>query len=145
VRNSASKLADGIDIRGEGGFVICPPSMHPSGGRYCWSVDSANAFAQAPQWLLDKIAEPKNSNGNAPAAEWRDVVTAEIPEGRRDDTITRVAGYLLRRRVDPIVALELLHALNLTRCKPPLADTDIHKIVNSIARRELRRREADNG
>jgi hypothetical protein len=146
VRNSAGRLADGIDIRGEGGFVVAPPSVHPSGRRYCWSVDSANAFAAAPQWLLDWIAEPKIGNGNAaPAAEWRDAVTAEIPEGRRDDTLTRVAGHLLRRRIDPVVTLELLYALNLTRCNPPLPDTAIKRIVDSIAGRELKRREAENG
>jgi len=37
-----------IDVRGEGGYVLVPPSIHPSGRRYAWSVDSASEFADAP-------------------------------------------------------------------------------------------------
>ena len=58
VRKSASKVAPGIDVRGTGGYIVAPPSLHPSGKRYCWSVDSANTIATAPEWLLDKITAP---------------------------------------------------------------------------------------
>jgi hypothetical protein len=34
VRNSASKIAPGVDVRGDGGFVVSPPSVHPSGRAY---------------------------------------------------------------------------------------------------------------
>lgn len=36
VKNSASKLGPGLDIRGKGGQVVAPPSLHPSGRRYEW-------------------------------------------------------------------------------------------------------------
>jgi bifunctional DNA primase/polymerase-like protein len=39
VPNSAGKLADGLDVRGDGGYVLAPPSLHPSGRRYTWSVE----------------------------------------------------------------------------------------------------------
>jgi hypothetical protein len=39
VRNSAGKVGPGLDIRGDGGYVVAPPSPHPSGRRYEWSVD----------------------------------------------------------------------------------------------------------
>ena len=55
VRNSASKIAPGIDVRGDGGYVLAPPSIHPSGRAYAWSVDSANAIVPAPDWLLARI------------------------------------------------------------------------------------------
>src|SRR3974390_2106670 len=51
VRNSASQIAPGLDIRGSGGYVIAPPSVHPSGRAYCWSVDCARELAEAPDWL----------------------------------------------------------------------------------------------
>jgi hypothetical protein len=36
VQNSASLLGDKIDVRGEGGYVLAPPSVHPSGAIYAW-------------------------------------------------------------------------------------------------------------
>jgi hypothetical protein len=36
VRNSASKVVQGVDIRGSGGFVVIPPSLHDNGSRYEW-------------------------------------------------------------------------------------------------------------
>ena len=144
VRNSAGKLAPGIDVRGESGYALVPPSVHPTGRTYCWSVDSANSFAPAPEWLLAKIAAPSCGNGNSVLAprEWRDLVRDGVDEGQRNETITRLAGYLLRRRVDPVVALEMLTVWNMARCRPPLETAEITNIVDSIAARELRRRGA---
>ena len=43
-----------------------------------------------------------------PVTEWRDIVTNGVTEGARNTTATRLAGYLLRRSIDPLIALELL-------------------------------------
>jgi hypothetical protein len=143
VRNSAGKIAPGIDVRGTGGYVLAPPSMHPSGRRYVWSVDSANAIAAAPAWLVAKAAAPTIGNGAVPPAEWAALIAAGVGEGARDDTLTRLAGYLLRRHVEPDVAQALLAVWNTARCVPPLSDKDVARIVNSILRKETARREGD--
>jgi hypothetical protein len=143
IRNSAGKIAPGIDVRGDGGYVLAPPSVHPSGRNYTWSVDSADAFAAAPNWLLTAAAaKPVAVNGTAaatPATEWHELIKGAA-EGTRDNTITRLAGYLLCRRVDPVMALAFLQSWNVTSCTPPLPDEDIARIVDSISSRELRRR-----
>jgi hypothetical protein len=143
VRNSAGKIAPGIDVRGDGGYVVAPPSVHPSGRRYHWSVDSADALAAMPDWLLDRIAERSDGRQRLPAppAEWRDLVSGAT-EGCRNDSVARLAGHLLRRHVDPVVAFELLVVWNAARCQPPLEADEITTIVNSIAGRELKRRGA---
>ena len=64
IRNSVGALAPGIDVRGNGGYVVVPPSVHPSGRRYTWSVDSANTFAAAPQWLLNRVTRTGKSESN---------------------------------------------------------------------------------
>ena len=137
VRNSASKIAEHIDVRGEGGYVLCPPSIHPSGRKYCWSVDSASSFADAPDWLLAILASRPQKATTSP--EWRALI-AGVAEGARDCSVTKLAGHLLRRHVNPFVALGLLQAWNAANCTPPLPDADIERIVNSIAGKELRRR-----
>jgi bifunctional DNA primase/polymerase-like protein/primase-like protein len=143
VRNSASKLGNKIDVRGDGGYCLTPPSVHPGGRRYAWSVDSANVFAAAPDWLLGKISKPTNGNGALPTppAEWRDLVLGGVGEGQRNHSVTRLAGYLLRHHIDPLVAFELLTAWNAT-CQPPLDTAEVVQIVDSIAGRELKRRGA---
>jgi hypothetical protein len=82
------------------------------------------------------------SNGSAPPVEWRELVKG-VAEGARDCSAAKLAGYLLRRRVDPFVVLELLQSWNTTRCTPPLPGRDIERIVGSIAGKELRRRLSD--
>ena len=145
IRNSAGKLGLGLDIRATGGYVLAPPSIHPTGRRYEWSVDCASAIADAPAWLLQIIAAPANGNGKTtPPSEWRDLVKG-VSEGARDCSLTKLTGYLLRRHVDPFITLELIRVFNATRCTPPLPDTDVEKIVSSVAGLELKRRQAGNG
>jgi hypothetical protein len=141
VRNSAGKVAPGIDVRGDGGYVLAPPSVHPSGKRYEWSVDCASAFATAPDWLLAKITGA-SGNGAAPTApsEWRALIARGVAEGSRDNTVAKVSGHLLRRYIDPHVVLTLLQSWNTTHCTPPLPAEDVERIVNSIAGKELQRR-----
>ena len=114
VRNSASRIAPDIDVRGDGGYVLAPPSVHPTGRVYAWSVDSAGVIAEAPEWLLTRISDRTNGNGEAtPPAEWRTLVSAGVDEGARDSTCARLAGHLLRRFIDPHVVLDLMQCWKL--------------------------------
>ena len=53
ISSTASRVAPGIDTRGDGGYAIAPPSIHESGRSYAWSVDSAGTLAAAPAWLVE--------------------------------------------------------------------------------------------
>ena len=68
-----------------------------------------------------------------------------MAEGRRNATAARLAGYLLRRWVDPQLALALVAAWNRTHCQPPLGEDEVARVVDSVAGRELRRRQGANG
>jgi hypothetical protein len=144
IDNSVSKIAPGIDVRGDGGYTLAPPSVHPSGKLYSWSVDSASAFAVPPDWLLALMAQPAAGN-TTPTSEWRNLVTHGADEGIRDRSLTRLAGHLLRRRIDPVVVFELLKSWNTTHCRPPLPVADIERVCASIAARELKRRQHGAG
>jgi hypothetical protein len=146
VPNSAGKLGPGIDVRGDGGFIVAPPSRHICGRRYAIDVDHHPddvPLADMPDWLIEKVrATAVVSNGNTAAmpADWRKLVAEGVAEGCRNAAAARLAGYLMRRDVDSWVTLDLVRVWNLARCKPPLVDSEICTIVRSIAARELRRR-----
>lgn len=58
VRSSASAIAPGVDVKGDGGMVIVPPSVGLRGGRYEWTSAEDAGEAEAPAWLLDLVTEP---------------------------------------------------------------------------------------
>jgi hypothetical protein len=143
LRNSASSIGAGLDVRADGGYVVAPPSLHLSGRQHCWNVDfhpDDVALATIPDWLTALIERPPSKQ--TPATEWRNLIAEGVSEGQRNTSLARLAGHLLRHYVDPLVVLELLLAWNAERCKPPLPHSEIVTIVDSIARRELARRKA---
>ena len=141
VHNRAG-IAPGIDLRGDGGCIVAPPSMHPSGRRYAWrpgrSPDESTP-APLPAWLL-ALVQPGGRGGH-PLAHWRALARAGVREGERNNTIASFAGHLLWHGVDAQVVLELLLAWNRGRCRPPIADEEVARVVASIA--ELHERRAE--
>ena len=68
VPNSAGRLAPGADIRGDGGYVVAAPSIHPSGHVYAIARDLP--IAEAPRWIVDE-AMPDPIPAPAPMPAWR--------------------------------------------------------------------------
>ncbi len=115
VRNSESKIALGIDVRGEGGMVLAPPTVKPGGtSAYRWkNPPGFFELAECPEWLLDKIRDtqaPKLSERAMPsgiqidtggATAWADKALQDelaallaAPEGKRNSTLNECAFNL---------------------------------------------------
>jgi hypothetical protein len=132
VRNRAG-LAQGIDLRGDGGYVVAPPSVHPCGRRYAWTPGRSPqdiSLAPLPRWLIGAVG----IRAGRTLADWQRLVRVGVPQGQRNTTIASLTGHLLWHGVDPAVSLELLLAWNRMRCRPPLADAEVAQVVENIVR-----------
>jgi hypothetical protein len=67
IRNRASELGAGVDVRGDGGMVIAPPSVNLDGRRYRWI--NKLPIAAMPAWLVELTREkPRTISQRAVAA-----------------------------------------------------------------------------
>ena len=107
IRNSTARVASGVDVRGEGGSVVVPPSVLADGRGYRWVKNGARGFTDAPEWLVALALppppparlDPKPLSGDvsayigaAVAAELRELEAAR--EGRRNDALNRASFAL---------------------------------------------------
>jgi hypothetical protein len=133
VRNSASKVGPGIDVRGTGGYVVMPPSPHPDGGSYTWvqnrSPDETSVLP-APRWLLELVTEPLER------AQPAGPVEGSIREGGRNQTLASLAGSMRHRGMSEESIFAGLMAENQAKCAPPLPEDEVRKIAASYARYE---------
>jgi hypothetical protein len=154
VRNSKSKLGRGIDIKGNGGYIVAPGSMI-DGRPYRWAPGGApddRPIAEAPDWLIAAASAPLRRSAaagqrvvdeddtaitqaeayvreRAPAAE----------QGERDNTAFKVAAKLFDYGVSEPTAFELLQWWNDNKCQPPLDEqADLERIVDSAQRNRSR-------
>ncbi len=131
----------GLDVRGDGGYVVAPPSLHPSGRRYAWargrSPDDVPS-APPPEWLLELLEARGRTAARALSGKepgWVEALLAGVPEGQRDDACTRLAGHFLSKGLPESEVLALLLAWNQKNA-PPLPESQVEKCVRSVARRE---------
>lgn len=129
-------IVPGIDLRGDGGCVVAPPSIHGSGNAYTWvsgHEPGKLALAELPGWLL-RLVRGDASNPGHSLGHWRQLLREGVAEGTRNNTIASLSGHLLWHGVDPDVVIELLLCWNRIRCSPPLGDDEVTHTVLSIFR-----------
>lgn len=57
-----SKPGAGLDLKGNGGYIVVEPSVHYSGNSYIWDsgLDLDTPIAEAPEWIVDsKKVKPR--------------------------------------------------------------------------------------
>lgn len=133
------KLAPGIDLKYEGGYLVAPPSTHASGRRY--EVEKNTYIAEAPAWLVEELTR---GGGEPPTKviDFQERRTGRsaggpvIVEGERNERLFRV-GCALWGGGEVGGRAELFRRLaetNAERVSPPLDSDEVWKIAESVSR-----------
>lgn len=136
---ASTVLGKGVDFRGAGGYVVCPPSVSQN-GEYAWSdrwAHPSGGIRELPPYLIKILREkPRYKNKYTKS---RVILNLYDPiyEGQRDTELTRRCGYLLKK-INQNEVLDLLLKINQKCCNPPLPERQVFKIFMSISKRENR-------
>lgn len=98
LRNSVKKLAPGIDIRGVGGYVVVPPSLHPNGKRYVWESAplTRNALSSLPESLKVERSQPSTLTRAVTSKPqgWISEALKGMKNGNIDNTLVSILGRM---------------------------------------------------
>jgi hypothetical protein len=129
------KIHEGLSLLGEGAQTVMPPSRHPNGRCYRWREGHGPddlPIALAPSCLVQSMSRRVESNGRSrPAA---GPIGERISDGKRNTTLTSLAGSMRRRGMSLAAILAALHVENEQRCDPPLPEHEVETIAASVAR-----------
>src|SRR5208282_3224191 len=151
---SRGALGPGIDVRGEGGYVVGPGSPHKNGGTY---QEVPHPLADAPQWLLDLVA--KEPPAHKPLETSHRTIDPSSPEGVRaiewvknylstkaepaiegqggSDCFFHVCCHLTHSALPLDVLRQLIEEVYNPRCEPPWSIPEIdHKLKDADERPE---------
>jgi putative DNA primase/helicase len=132
-----AKLTDaqgrGIDIKGEGGYVVAPPSIHPNGSKY-QVVSYKRTIAEIDvTGFIEDLKTHGGFSGGLKKGKLADVMEGSISEGGRNDSAYIMARFLLNPTEganDKDEAKRKLKEWNKTNL-PPLEDSEIDTIFES--------------
>ncbi len=148
-RNGKNALRPGLEIKGDGGYVIVPPSPG-------YEVVDDSEVAEAPEWLLGMLKEKEpqdresgavrsakrktnDAKGDAKGVRRSASRTGYIPEVERNRALYDLAFDKRRSDCGEPDLLEYLLKVNHSRCEPPLSEREVRKIARSASSRPVRR------
>lgn len=113
-------IRPGIDFRGDGGYVVAPPSVHPSGRIYEWKRPLNGDKAQLPEGFVQAMNAPTTAEGYRQRFDTAAALSG-VPLGSRDEVIFKLASKLRGADVPYDIALELCEGASAS-CEPPFRE-----------------------
>jgi putative DNA primase/helicase len=131
IHNSSGRLAPGIDIRADGGYIVVPPSRTKA-GEYAWEVTyhpTSTKLLPLPAPLIALLAKQNIAKKAQP-------VPNAIFSGQRNNVLTSLAGTMRRRGMTEREICAALLVVNEERCQPAMDVIEIQRIAMSVCRYE---------
>lgn len=136
IQNHAG-LEPGIDVRGEGGYAVLPPSPHESGINYKWEISPSDdvSISKIPQFVKDLLSTSKTKTKKS---KFDKAVLSGVGEGKRNESAASVAGKLLKRFPEEEWENEAWpHLINWnSQNNPPLSEEELRTTFESIKQRQ---------
>jgi len=126
----------GLDLRGDGGYVVAPPSRHVSGRVYRFAGGNSGEVAPVPSQLWMPAARLSYARPEAVGGEWSRLLRG-VPEGGRHDVGLRLAGHYLGRGLPAEEVQEIVLGF-AARCAPPMDSAEAVRIVRDLAAKDAR-------
>jgi len=138
-RNTSGALAEHVDTRADGGYILVPPSILTGGKSYRWTpgleLDGRpDSLPEPPGWLTDQLDGLATRGPTSARVAAGDEPGNAIPSGQRNATLARLAGGMRQYGMSQAEILAALLQTNTDRCRPPLDRGEVEKIAASIAR-----------
>ena len=123
LRNSASKIAPGVDIRAGGGFIVDWSAKYPP---------DSDEIADAPAGLIEFL-ELAAARAPSSAAHKHSSGVHKIGAGGRHDALKSIAASLRRKGLKGQVLEAALLAWNTEHCEPPQDHTDVTALARDFS------------
>lgn len=141
--SSATGIIKDVDVRSDGGYIVLPPSVHENGNRYRWVGEFEISKIAPADEVVNKLLSLVGSN-----YKYNDIATnigvtrkistvdilerLDFAEGRRNDSLYRYGCSLQSKGVEDKEIIAALLKINTEKCSPPLSETEVNRIYNSV-------------
>ena len=120
-------ILEGVDIRGEGGYVVAPPSIHPNGTEYQWEFHPEDYKLAELDGNVMKLISPKKEEQSEEPFQ----LPEQIEPGKRNDTLYKLACSMQAQGFSDAAIRVAVAQNNKDLCVPPLEDEEIDALVSS--------------
>jgi hypothetical protein len=127
----------GCDVRGRGGYIVCPPSVGVGDFQYTWKPGygpEEQQLANPPEWLVQELLKQEAkaySDVSTASPNWYDEVKDGVGSGERHKFLCKLTSLYMSRGIPEEAVITLMRDWN-SKCTPPKAEEAFEKELDEF-------------